>query len=134
MKRAVSLILSAVVCLTLGTGYVAGTRQDAGADEKPYGKYVFSADPTQYVELRPDSSCVIGIRVLGPSGGFEGTLQSFSGTYEIKGDIVTLKPVMHGKAQNIEFRLEGNTLVPPKYQGGTDRMRKTMEGAKYIRK
>ncbi len=134
MKRPISLILAVVLCLIIVVGYVAGTRQEAGADDGLYGKYVLSVDPTQYIELRSDGSCLVGIRVLHPSGDFDRTIESFSGTYEIKGDIVTLKPIMHGKVQNIEFRLEGNTLVPPKYQGGTDRMRKAMEGAKYVKR
>ena len=134
MKRVISLILSVALCMVISVSYVAGTKQAAGADNGPYGKYVLSADTTQYIELRPDGSCLMGIRVLHPSGDFDRSLELFSGTYEIKGDIVTLKPILHGKAQNVEFRLEGNTLMPPKYEGGTDRMRKAMEGAKYIRR
>ncbi len=129
-----TIYISVVLCLIIVVGHMAGTKQEAGADDGRYGKYVLSVDPTQYIELRSDGSCLMGIRVLHPSGDFDRRLESFSGTYEIKGDIVTLKPILHGKAQNIEFRLEGNTLVPPKYEGGTSGMRKTMEGAKYIKR
>ncbi len=122
--------ISVVLCLIIGVGYVAGTKQEAGADDGPYGKYVLSVDPVQYIELKPDGNCLIGARELTPSGTFSGSIKVFSGRYEIKGDILTFI----GPGGSGDWRLEGNTLVPPKYERGTDRMKKAMEGAKYIKR
>jgi hypothetical protein len=125
MKRLISLILSVVLCLIIVIGYIAGTKQEASADDGPYGKYVFSADSTQYLELRPDGSCLIVTREYTPSGVPGKRLVSFSGTFEIKGDIVSFT----GPAGKLDWRLEGNTLVPtqPKL------LPRGLEGAKYIK-
>ena len=125
MKRLISLILSVVLCLIILVGYVAGTKQEAGADDGPYGKYVFSADSTQYLELRPDGSCLIVTREYTPSGVPGKRLVSINGTYEIKGDIVSIG----GPAGKLDWRLEGNTLVPTQ----TKFLPRGLEGAKYIK-
>ena len=128
MKRLFLSILLVVLCPIIIVGYVAGTKQEAGADNGPYGKYVLSADPTQYIELKPDGSCLIGAREYTPSGQ-TGRLEFISGTYEIKGDIATLTLKLPRGALKSEFRLEGNTLVPKR-----ERLPRGLEGAKYIKR
>ncbi len=129
MKRIRSLILSAVLCVTIIVGYVEGTKQEAGAADGPYGKYFLSVDPTQYVELKPDSSCLIGMREYTPSGVAGKRVESLSGTYEIKGDIVTLILKTPRGDMKSEFKLDGNTLVPTRKN-----VPPGLEGAKYIKR
>lgn len=131
MKRLISLILSVALCLIIVVGFMSGTKQTAGADEGPYGKYFLSVDPVQYIELRADGSCIIGTRELGPSGGFLGSIRVFSGTYEIKGNILT---IIGPEVKKLEWRIEGNTILPPEYKRGNLAMNKSMEGAKYIKR
>ncbi len=129
MKRLISLILAAVLCMMIVAGYVMGTKQEAGADDGPYGKYVFSADPTQYVELKPDGSCLVAMREYTPSGHPGKQLESVSGTYGIKGDIVTfILKTPRGDIKS-EFKLEGNTLVSTRKNAP-----RGLEGAKYIKR
>jgi len=129
MKRSFLLILSVVLCPIIVVGYVAGTKQEAGADNGPNGKYVLSVDPTQYIELRSDGTCLVGAREYTPSGQ-TGKLELLSGTYEMRGDIVTLKVIVSHGTLVSEFRLEDNTLVPQKMK----RVPRGLEGAKYIRR
>lgn len=126
-----TIYISVVLCLIIVAGYVAGTKQEAGADNEPYGIYVLSVDPVQYIELRTDGSCIIGTRELGPSGGFLGSIRVFSGTYEIKGNILT---IIGPEVKKLEWRIEGNTILPPEYKRGNLAMNKSMEGAKYIKR
>ncbi|MFB3883857.1 MAG: hypothetical protein ACE144_01440 [Thermodesulfobacteriota bacterium] len=129
MKRLTSFMLSMALCLTIVVGYVEGTRQEGYADDGPHGKYVFSADPTQYVELRSDGSCLVVTREYTPSGHPGKQLESLSGTYEIKGDIVTfILKAPRGDIRS-ELRLEGNTLVLTR-----KKVPPGLEGAKYIKK
>ncbi len=129
MKRIRSLILSLVLCLIIVVGYVVGTKQEAGADDGPYGKYFLSVDPTQYIELKTDGSCLVGAREYGPSGQPGKRLESFGGTYEIKGDIVTLVLKTPRGDMKSEFKLDGNTLVPTRKN-----VPRELEGAKYIKR
>jgi len=129
MKRLFLLILSVMLCLIIVVGYIAGTKRKASADNGPYGKYVLSTDSTQYIELKPDGSCLVGAKEYGPGGG-TGKLELLRGTYEIKGDVVTVKLGTAQKPLISEFKLEGNTLVPPKMKIA----RPGLEGAKYIKK
>jgi len=134
MKRLFLLILSVVLCTIIVVGCVAGRKQGPAADSGRYGKYVYSLDSTQYLELRRDGSYVAATREHGPSGGFGRDLQSFSGSYEIKGDIVTIMPPRELDPKKIipdenksKLRFEGNTLMPVK------KMRR-YEGAKFIKR
>jgi hypothetical protein len=117
-----------VLGMIIVVGYVTGIKQEAGADSGPYGKYVLSADPTQYIELKPDGSCLVGAREYTPSGK-PGRLEFISGTYEIKGDIATLTLKLPRGALKSELTLVGNTLVPKR-----ERLPRGLEGAKYIKK
>jgi hypothetical protein len=127
--RRLTVCLLVVSCLVIGIGYVTRIKQEAGADEGPYGKYVFSADPTQYVELRPDSTCLAVTREYTPSGHPGKKLESVSGTYEIKGDIVTFVLKTPRGDVRSELKLEGNTLVPARKN-----VPRGLEGAKYIKR
>jgi hypothetical protein len=132
-----NIYVSVVLCLIIvvgcsaGTKQSVGTKQKAGADNGPYGKYVLSVDPIQYFELRPDGRCLYGARELTPDGYFRGSIEVFSATCEVKGDIVTFIDLNKRK---VELKLQGNTLVPPKFERGTPRMQKAMEGAKFIKR
>ena len=128
MKRLAVYVL-VVSCLIIGIGYVAGTKQEVGAADGPYGKYFLSVDPTQYVELKPDGSCLIGMREYTPSGVAGRSVESLSGTYEIKGDIVTLILKTPRGDMKSELKLEGNTLVPTRKNVPSG-----LEGAKYIKR
>ncbi len=127
------IYLLVVLCLIIYVGCVAGIKQEVGPDSGRYGKYIYSLDSTQYLDLRRDGSYVATVRVHHPSGKFGRELQSFSGSYEIKGDVVTLMPPREldpkkvNPNQKSELRLEGNTLVPVK------KMRR-YEGAKFIKR
>ena len=108
-----TIYVSVVLCLIIVVGCAAGTKQLAGADNEPYGKYVHSQDAASYLELRPDGSCRAGGRVRHPSGQV-GEPFELKGTYEIKGDIVTLKlisPAGEKVRGTKDFTLKGNTLV-----------------------
>ncbi|MBI5576522.1 MAG: hypothetical protein HY896_09200 [Deltaproteobacteria bacterium] len=113
-------------------GYVAGANQAAGADNGIAGKYFLSVDPFQYIQLHPDGTCLAGARELTPSGTFKGSITVLKMTYGVKGDIITLTGGPQGNS--IDFRLEGNALVPLQKQRGTPAMKKAMEGSKYIRR
>ena len=128
MKRVFLLILTVVVCWIIVVGYVGGVRQETGANNGPYGKYVLSTDPTQYIELKPDGSCLVGVREYTPSGK-TGKLELLSGTYETKGDIVTLELKAPRGTLKSEFRLEGDSLVPEMKQ-----VPRGLEGAKYMKR
>ena len=49
-----TIYVSVVLCLIIVVGCAAGTKQPAGADNEPYGKYVHSQDAASYLELRPE--------------------------------------------------------------------------------
>ena len=124
-----TIYISVVLCLIIVVGHMAGTKQEAGAADGPYGKYFLSVDPTQYVELKPDGSCLIGMREYTPSGVAGKSVESLSGTYEIKGDIVTLILKTPRGDMKSEFKLDGNTLVPTRKN-----VPPGLEGAKYIKR
>ena len=86
MKRVISLILSVVLCLIIGIGYLAGTKEEAGADNGFYGKYYSSRYPEDYLELKPDSSFFLRVRERTPSGVPGKNFLEVSGSYEIKGE------------------------------------------------
>lgn len=73
-----------------------------GCGSKPYGKYVKSQDSNQYLELRPDGNFFLKEKEM-----FMGTYFNASGTYEIKGNIVTLKTPLG----DTNGTLNGNTIV-----------------------
>jgi hypothetical protein len=107
------IYVSVVLCLIIVVGFAAGTKQLAGADNEPCGKYVHSQDAASYLELRPDGSCRVEGRGRTPSGQV-GEPFELKGNYEIKGDIVTLKLVtLTGEKVRgtKDFTLKGKTLV-----------------------
>ncbi len=128
MKRVSLLILSVVLSSIILVGYMGVATQEAVADNGPYGKYLLSTDSTQYIELKPSGSCLIGAREYTPSGQ-TGKLESLSGTYEVKGDMVILELKTARGTLKSEFRLEGNNLVPQRRP-----VPRGLEGAKYIKK
>lgn len=108
-----TIYVSVVLCLIIVVGCAAGTKQLAGADNEPYGKYVHSQDAASYLELRPDGSCRAVARTRTPSGQV-GKPSELKGTYEIKRDIVTLKlTTLSGEKLRgtKDFTLKGKTLV-----------------------
>ena len=123
MKRLFMLGLSLVLCTIIVVGFMSWTKQAAGADNGTYGKYVFPEDPSTYIELRPDGSCLFVARVYGPSGKPTDKISTVKGTYEIKGDIVTIKLISSNSSKYdiVDFRLEGNALVTIKTKSGKGR-------------
>jgi hypothetical protein len=109
-----TIYISVVFCLIIVVGCVAGTKQQAGAYNEPYGKYYSLRYPQDYLELKPDGSFLFRIRERDPSGGDRGRNLEASGTYKIKGDIVSVKPIIPSGLQEAELTLKGNTLVDKK--------------------
>ena len=69
------------------------------------------------------------MREYTPSGVAGKSVESLSGTYEIKGDIVTLILKTPRGDMKSEFKLDGNTLVPTRKN-----VPPGLEGAKYIKR
>jgi len=101
------------------------------ADKAYYGKYFYSLDSTQFIELKPNGSFKFATRVHHPDGKFGKDLKYVTGPYEVKGDIVILMfneidgEKIHDKS---DLKIEGNTLVP------TRKMRGKFKGAKFMKK
>ena len=127
-----TIYVSVVLCLITAFGCAAptkqqsgdyvGTKQQASVYHGPYGKYINSQYADEYMELRPDGSfSIIGKeRIGGKRSGPRDAPQEFNGTYEIKRDIVTLKPIFpsgtipKGVKSTVDLTLKGNTLVDAK--------------------